>query len=610
MHRVLALFLLLIIPSFGISQNNIGPGNALDFDGVNDCVDLGQANNNLTYPVTVMAWVKPAVRTSTTATLFASNTHSTNTNYHGIIMSIRSNRLAIGFGNGVGGFTGSGRRGYAFLTSGLDSEWIHVTGVIYTPNSMKLYINGIEVNGSYTGTATYPISTPSTGSSYVGYSKKTAGYYNDGEVDEFRVWSRALGATEVRENMCRKVDPTSSNLVHAYDFNESQSAASLANSVSTATASKLGGITTTQSEAPVGDASTFDVGTYSNSSRTLVIGPDSVRVDQLSSMAKGVQFYKIYGDTIPTASCVDTTVFGVFLMETNLNSNSNFQKNNSVGSTPAYVRNNAANNWTAYASNTYTLRKEWINQSQMGPFNLLGQDTVLCTGDSLLLTLPLNYSCTWGDGSTANSNYLYPGQTLWVQAMDGLCSSQDTITAAAESLLPVYPLHDTTICIGDDLAIVLPTIHNNVVWSNQSTGNSVQFTLPGTHWYSSSNMCGSIGDTFNLSVIDCDTTGGGGDTTGGIGVDSANIWLPNAFTPNGDNVNDHFTIYGLSGFQIELIIYNRWGGIVYRTTDNNAHWDGYINGSEAAEGAYVYVLKITDFRGKERHYHGMLHLFR
>jgi len=69
-------------------------------------------------------------------------------------------------------------------------------------------------------------------------------------------------------------------------------------------------------------------------------------------------------------------------------------------------------------------------------------------------------------------------------------------------------------------------------------------------------------------------------------------FLPNSFTPNGDGVNDKFSVTGQNLCEdVELIVYNRWGSIIFRTKDITAGWDGRMNGDVISEGVYVYILK-------------------
>ena len=91
------------------------------------------------------------------------------------------------------------------------------------------------------------------------------------------------------------------------------------------------------------------------------------------------------------------------------------------------------------------------------------------------------------------------------------------------------------------------------------------------------------------------------------------VFLPNAFTPNGDDANKSFKAYGLTAFwqTFELTIYSRWGDVVYGTTDKeSAGWDGTINGGEAMPGYYGYRIRVTDPKGNAHDRTGQVLLIR
>lgn len=77
-----------------------------------------------------------------------------------------------------------------------------------------------------------------------------------------------------------------------------------------------------------------------------------------------------------------------------------------------------------------------------------------------------------------------------------------------------------------------------------------------------------------------------------------NLFHPTAFTPNGDNLNDVFTVFGqyVSGF--EMLIFNRWGELLFTTTNIEAGWDGTFKGKEMPEGTYTFIAYITDRAGR------------
>ncbi len=79
----------------------------------------------------------------------------------------------------------------------------------------------------------------------------------------------------------------------------------------------------------------------------------------------------------------------------------------------------------------------------------------------------------------------------------------------------------------------------------------------------------------------------------------AALFLPDAFSPNGDGINDTFKPSGIFFDNFQMIIYNRWGQSVFQTTDSATGWDGTIDGNRAPQGQYIYKIIIRDNTGKE-----------
>jgi gliding motility-associated-like protein len=82
--------------------------------------------------------------------------------------------------------------------------------------------------------------------------------------------------------------------------------------------------------------------------------------------------------------------------------------------------------------------------------------------------------------------------------------------------------------------------------------------------------------------------------------DEFTIYIPNTFTPNGDNLNDVFNIKGVGlkyeGYTME--IYDRWGTLLYTTKDLTKGWDGTVKGLMAENGVYVYKVKALGANGE------------
>jgi gliding motility-associated-like protein len=82
------------------------------------------------------------------------------------------------------------------------------------------------------------------------------------------------------------------------------------------------------------------------------------------------------------------------------------------------------------------------------------------------------------------------------------------------------------------------------------------------------------------------------------------LYIPNAFTPNGDDKNDYFSIKMEHVIELHVGIYNRWGEQIYSSDDPAFQWDGTMNGHKVEEGVYVYKIKAKGYHGKHFSYYG------
>jgi len=93
-------------------------------------------------------------------------------------------------------------------------------------------------------------------------------------------------------------------------------------------------------------------------------------------------------------------------------------------------------------------------------------------------------------------------------------------------------------------------------------------------------------------------------------ISESGVWVPNVFTPNGDNVNDVFKVAYKSIASYRCRIYNQWGKMVYDSTDITQGWDGKIGGRDASIGAYYYVIDAKGTDGKVHKKRGDINLVR
>lgn len=90
------------------------------------------------------------------------------------------------------------------------------------------------------------------------------------------------------------------------------------------------------------------------------------------------------------------------------------------------------------------------------------------------------------------------------------------------------------------------------------------------------------------------------------------FYIPNAFSPNDDGINDTFSGRGLVITKYEMTIFDRWGNLIFFSDDMNKPWDGRANhGTEISQGeVYIYSFKVTDFNKKKHEYKGIVTLVR
>ena len=89
------------------------------------------------------------------------------------------------------------------------------------------------------------------------------------------------------------------------------------------------------------------------------------------------------------------------------------------------------------------------------------------------------------------------------------------------------------------------------------------------------------------------------------------LLIPNAFSPNSDGQNDMFRISNITDEKlIDFKVFNRWGTILFRTTDAKQGWDGTNKGQQQPIGVYGYVIRIGYADGYVETYKGTVTLIR
>ena len=229
------------------------------------------------------------------------------------------------------------------------------------------------------------------------------------------------------------------------------------------------------------------------------------------------------------------------------------------------------------------------------PFVNLGADTVLCSGVSKLLQANnpgATYS--WQDGS---SNPVFevdqPGIYSVAINLKG-CLASDTINIQYQNLPVISMDKEAKLCEGQQL-IIKPAIDNASDYKWQDGTATMTYTTKDTGIYiiSAENICGTTKDSILVLGGVCD------------------IFMPSAFSPNHDGVNDIFRVkYPFPVASFNLDVFNRWGQKVFESRDISKGWDGTLNGQDVTAGGYVWFLNVKYEDGRTENLKGTVILIR
>lgn len=222
----------------------------------------------------------------------------------------------------------------------------------------------------------------------------------------------------------------------------------------------------------------------------------------------------------------------------------------------------------------------------------LGADRIACQGDELRVTVatdPANL-VFWDDGDNQRQRNFIAGGVRAVEVEDvNGCVSVDSVRLEFREP-PVLDLGpDTTHCADRPLLLTATAGPGRVIWQDGSTGDQFRVTGGGLVLAVLSDEYCTVLDSVRVTLEDC--------------VDFR-AYLPTAFSPNLDGINDDFGGQFSNRVEIReyrLEVYDRWGARVYETDDRNQPWNGELrDGQPAQMGVYVYVLRVgyTDDRGR------------
>jgi gliding motility-associated-like protein len=227
------------------------------------------------------------------------------------------------------------------------------------------------------------------------------------------------------------------------------------------------------------------------------------------------------------------------------------------------------------------------------PVALPMQDSTICSGSSVQLQVTQgNYTYLWTPANNLNHNDIYnpianpTSTTLYmVSVTNGVCVNTNTVTINVKPspIITVNPKH-SVVTQGESVFI-------------HATANDTCYWYP-ADYLSCTNcntaMCTPDADiTYTITTTNsqgCTTL-----TTATVQIQiESTFYIPNTFTPNSDGMNEIFKPLATHIHDYKIDVFDRWGLLIFQSTDLDHGWDGTYKGGKCQQDVYVYKVEYVD----------------
>jgi gliding motility-associated-like protein len=206
--------------------------------------------------------------------------------------------------------------------------------------------------------------------------------------------------------------------------------------------------------------------------------------------------------------------------------------------------------------------------------HFLPADISLCSISNF--SIPANISSPtylWSTGATGDAIVVSEPGEYWAEVESGGCPVRDTFTLSLGSAIAVNIGKDTSVCATKPI-ILDALVNAGYLWNTGATTRTIEVTRPGNYSVKVTNAGGcTAADTLSVAWGDCD------------------VYIPSAFTPNGDGINDEFSLSnGINAESFLMTIYNRYGQVIFTSKEPMNKWNGRFKGKPLPMGVYPWLM--------------------
>jgi len=237
----------------------------------------------------------------------------------------------------------------------------------------------------------------------------------------------------------------------------------------------------------------------------------------------------------------------------------------------------------------------------------------ICPGDSTFIEVfPTGgygqYFYLWPhSGEITSGVWVHPSETTTYQVIvSDECQTftVDTVTTVTV-VAPTADFTTTSTVFFNNLPITFENQSQNAtsyIW-DFGNGSGDTFPHPSTT-YPDPGM-------YNITLIAIDDKGCTDTITKPINIEEEwYIYIPNTFTPDGDRFNNDWSISTVGVKSLEVNIFNRWGEIIFTSSDLNFEWDGTYLGLYVPDGTYTYDVNFVTNSGRDRNLRGHVNVLK